>query len=134
MALNSLKSSVIAVAFAGTLAAAAVAQVPDLSLLAGLKSGGWVLKVRGSDEAPRKICLGDRSQLLHPEHVSTRCSQYVIEDTPNDLRVSYKCGALGHGVTSIHRETNNLVQIKSQGILRGAPFSVAYEARYTGAC
>ena len=114
--------------------ATAPAQTPGLALLQDLKKGAWILKPRGSTEEGRRVCLGDPEKLLQIQHGSASCSRYVIEDTPNNLRVSYKCGASGHGVTTIRKESSGLVQIQSQGIENNAPFSFSVEGRHSGAC
>jgi hypothetical protein len=113
---------------------AAPAQTPGLVLLDGLKSGAWVLKPRGSTEDGQRVCLGDPKLLLQIQHSGATCSRYVIEDNPKSLRVSYKCGGLGHGVTTIRKESSGLVQIQSQGIENNAPFSFSVEGRHVGAC
>lgn len=114
--------------------ATAPAQTPGLELLEGLKKGAWILKPRGSTESGQRVCLGDPELLLQIQHGSASCSRYVIEDNPNNLRVSYKCGAVGHGVTSIRKESNGLVQIQSQGIENNGPFSFSVEGRHVGSC
>jgi len=113
---------------------AAPAQAPGLAVLNGLQKGDWTLKARGSNDAGRHVCLGDPGLLLQIKHGSAACSRYVIENTPKSLRVSYKCGNLGHGVTTIKRESSGLVQIYSQGIMNNAPFSFNIEGRRTGSC
>ncbi len=113
---------------------AAPAQAPELVLLDGLKKGAWVLKSRGSTEEGERVCLGDPKLLLQIKHSGASCSRYVIEDSPQNLRVSYKCGGLGHGVTTIRGESSGLVQIQSQGIENNAPFSFSVEARHVGSC
>src|SRR3546814_2145741 len=70
-------------------------------------------------------------QVYHP---GATCSRYVIEDTPNSVTVHYTCPGAGHGRTTIRSETNRLVQIDTQGIAEGRPFSQAIEARRTGGC
>lgn len=112
----------------------APAQAPDLALLNGLQKGEWTLKSRGSSDGGQKVCLGDPAILLQIQHSGTSCSRYVIQDTPNSVRVSYKCGSSDHGVTTIKRESSGLVQIQSQGIKGNAPFSFNVEGRRTGAC
>lgn len=116
------------------LTVAAPAQTPDLVAIDGLLKGMWTLNTRGSSEDGKQVCLGDPKLLLQIQHGSASCSRYVIENTPNSLRVSYKCGNLGHGVTSIRKETSGLVQIQSQGIQNNAPFSFSLEGRRTGDC
>lgn len=114
--------------------ATAPAQAPGLAVLQGLKKGAWILKPRGSTEEGQRICLGNPEILLQIQHEGASCSRYVIENNPNNLRVSYKCGASGHGVTTIRKESNGLVQIQSQGIENNAPFSFSVEGRQSGVC
>ncbi|WP_254054408.1 hypothetical protein [Sphingorhabdus sp. EL138] len=112
----------------------APAQAPELALLNSLQKGEWTLKARGSDNGGQKVCLGDPGILLQIKHSGVACSRYVIQDTPNSIRVSYKCGSFDHGVTTIKRESSGLVQIQSQGIEGNAPFSFSVEGRRTGTC
>ncbi|GAB5481220.1 MAG: hypothetical protein Pars92KO_09770 [Parasphingorhabdus sp.] len=112
----------------------APAQAPELALLNSLQKGEWTLKARGSDNGGQKVCLGDPGILLQIKHSGVACSRYVIQDTPNSIRVSYKCGSSDHGVTTIKRESSGLVQIQSQGIEGNAPFSFSVEGRRTGTC
>jgi len=113
---------------------AAPAQAPGLAVFDGLQKGGWTLKAQGSTDAGKRVCLGDPGLLIQIQHGNATCSRYVIENTPKSLRVSYKCGNLGHGVTTIRRESSSVVQIHSQGIANNAPFSFSVEGRRTGAC
>lgn len=115
-------------------AIAAPAQTPGLAVLDGLMQGEWTLKERGSTEAGQKVCLGNPELLLQIQHSKMSCTRYVIENSPKKLRVSYKCGAAGHGVTEIKKESSTLVQISSQGIRNNAPFSFTVEGRRTGRC
>jgi len=78
---------------------AAPAQTPGLTVLEGLQLGQWTLTPRGSREPGERVCLGDPNLLLQIQHGGADCSLYVIENSPKKLRVSYKCGDLGHGVT-----------------------------------
>lgn len=125
--------STISVAFLA-FTASAPAQAPELGLLDGLQKGQWTLKTRGSTGAGQQVCLGDPAILLQIRHAQESCSRYVIEDRPQSVRVSYKCGGSDHGVTSIRRESSQLIQIHSQGIKDNAPFSFSVEGRRTGSC
>jgi hypothetical protein len=122
------------------LAAAAVmmvapvaAQAPGLAMLAELERGSWQVRDRAGG-ASRAICLGDAGQLLQLRHPRGGCSRYVISDSAAEVTVHYTCPGAGHGRTTIRRETNRLIQIDTQGISAGAPFSDAYEARRMGPC
>jgi hypothetical protein len=132
--LKLIKIISVSAAILSGFAVAAPAQTPNLVLLDGLMSGEWTLKERGSSDAGQKVCLGDPELLLQIQHSKTPCKRYVIENSPKKLRVSYKCGGSGHGVTEIKHESSALVQISSQGILNNAPFSFNVEGRRTGRC
>ncbi|WP_321323688.1 hypothetical protein [uncultured Parasphingorhabdus sp.] len=125
--------SAVAVILLG-FAIAAPAQTPRMALLEGLSAGEWTLKQRGSTGSGKKVCLGNPELLLQIQHGRANCTRYVIENGPKKLRVSYKCGPAGHGVTEIKQESSTLVQISSQGFRNGEPFSVDFEGRRTGSC
>lgn len=103
-------------------------------LLNRLEKGQWTLTERGQMKPMRKICLGDASVLLRPEHHGGQCSQYILNNNPVHLSIHYKCTAAGHGNTIIRHETNRVVQIETQGIVNGQPFERSIEARRVGAC
>jgi hypothetical protein len=126
-----LKFTVTAGALA--LVAPVAAQAPGLAMLGELERGSWQVRDR-SDGSSRAICLGDPAQLLQLRHPRGGCSRYVISDTAGEVTVHYTCPGAGHGRTTIRRETNRLVQIDTQGLVSGAPFSDAFEARRTGPC
>lgn len=126
----------LAVVAAGAMLAAwpVAAQGPGLAMLGQLERGEWQLRERGSTAAPRTLCLGDARQFIQLRHERASCSRYTIEDTPEAVTVHYTCAGAGHGRTTIRRETNRLVQIDTQGIINGSPFSDEFEARRTGSC
>lgn len=105
-----------------------------MPLLANLEKGEWTLTERGKATPHRRVCLGDPARLLQTEHRTGNCSQYVIENKADSVTVQYRCAGMGHGHTSVRRETNRLVQIETQGILQGQPFDRYLEARRTGNC
>jgi len=126
------RTSLLAV---GVAAATAVpAQAPSLAMLDRLEKGSWQLRERGKDAVLQTMCLGDARRMIQVEHPQSNCSRYVIEDTPTSVTVHYTCPGAGHGRTTIRSETNRLVQIDTQGIAGGRPFSQAIEARRAGAC
>lgn len=120
----------------GALAAATTvpAQAPTLAMLDRLEKGNWQLRERGQDSVAHSMCLGDARRMIQIAHPRANCSRYIIEDTPNSVTVHYTCPGAGHGRTTIRSETNRLVQIDTQGIAEGRPFSQAFEARRTGPC
>ena len=132
--LKLIKIVSLTVATLSGFAVAAPAQTPGMAVLDGLMAGEWTLKERGSDGPGQKVCLGNPELLLQIRHSNMSCTRYVIENGPKKLRVSYKCGGAGHGVTEIKQETSSLVQIFSQGIRNNAPFSFSVEGRRTGSC
>lgn len=127
-----LRISLVALACAA--ASAVPAQAPSLAMLDRLEKGSWQLRERGQDAVLQTICVGDARRMIQIEHPRSTCSRYIIEDTPNSVTVHYTCPGAGHGRTSIRSETNRLVQIDTQGIAEGKPFSQAIEARRTGDC
>jgi len=123
-------SAVAFFAFSGV----APAQAPTLAVFDGLQKGSWTLKTQGSADAGKRVCLGDPGLLIQIQHGNARCTRYVIENMPNSLRVSYNCGRLNHGDTTIRRESSGLVQISTQGVANGSIFNFSVEGRRTGAC
>ncbi len=131
--LYSLPTSLPILMVAAALAIPAAAQAPGLTMLGELERGLWQVRDR-ADGTTRNICLGDARQFLQLRHPRGDCSRLVIDDAAASVTVHYTCPAAGHGRTTIRRETNRLVQIDTQGIAGGAPFSDAFEARRTGPC
>lgn len=127
-----LRWSLTACALAG--ATAVPAQAPSLAMLDRLEKGSWQLRERGKDAVLQTICVGDARRMIQIYHPRASCSRYIIEDAPNSVTVHYTCPGAGHGRTNIRSETNRLVQIDTQGIADGKPFSQAIEARRTGGC
>lgn len=116
------------------LAVPVVAQAPSLAMLDGLERGNWEVRQRGSNALVKSVCVGDARAFLQLQHSRGGCSRYVIADGAEEITVHYTCPGAGHGRTTVRHETNRLVQIDTQGIAGGAPFSHAYEARRTGGC
>lgn len=126
------RTALLALGVAG--ATAVPAQAPSLAMLDRLEKGSWQLRERGKDAVLQTVCLGDARRLIQVYHPRLGCSRYVIEDTPASVTVHYTCPGAGHGRTTIRSETNRLVQIDTQGIADGRPFSQAIEARRAGGC
>ena len=123
-----------------TIAAAAVAfampaaaQAPELQMLDRLNRGGWALTLR-EDGATRRICVRSGREFIQLRHTQSGCSRFVVSDTANEVVIQYTCPGDGYGRTSVRREGSGLVQIRSQGIKGGTPFSIEGEARHTGNC
>lgn len=104
----------------------------SLAMLSKLEKGSWELRSRDGT-APRRICVRSGGELIQLRH-SGSCNRFVVEDGANLVTVQYTCRGNGYGRTSVRRESSTLVQIESQGIQGGEPFSFTAEARRTGPC
>jgi hypothetical protein len=125
------KSTALALA-AVTLALPIVAQSAELAMLDTLTKGAWNFRIR--DGAQQRICVRDGTELIQIRHKQPGCSRFVVQDGPEEVIVQYTCRGNGYGRTSIRREANGLVQIDTQGIVDGSPFSLSGEARHSGPC
>ncbi len=125
----------LAVLVAAMTAAAwpAAAQAPELAMLDSLKRGGWEFRVR-SDGSEQRLCVQTGREFIQLRHRQRGCSSFVVQDDANEVTVQYTCRGDGYGRTTIRREGTGLVQISSQGIQGGTPFSIQGEARHTGGC
>jgi len=109
------------------------AQAPELAMLDSLTKGAWNLRIR-EDGSQQKICVRDGREFIQLRHRQPGCSRFVVQDGADEVVVHYTCRGAGDGRTSIRRESTSLVQIRSQGIEGGTPFSFSAEARHTGSC
>jgi len=109
------------------------AYAAELGMLDTLTKGAWTLRLR-DEGSQQRICLRDGRELIQIRHKQAGCSRFVVQDEANEVIVQYTCRGNGYGRTSIRREANGLVQVRSQGIIDGAPFSISGEARHSGAC
>jgi hypothetical protein len=109
------------------------AQAPELAMLDALAKGAWTLRIR-DDGSQQRICVRDGREFIQLRHRQAGCSRFVVQDGADEVVVQYTCRGNGYGRTSIRREGNGLVQIRSQGILGGTPFSFSAEARHSGSC
>lgn len=127
-----LRFAVLAAALFG-LAMPVVAQAPELAMLSSLTRGSWELRLR-SDGGHRTICVRTGHEFIQLQHSQSGCSQFVVQDELGEVTVQYTCRGDGYGRTRIRREGSGLVQVSSQGIQGGMPFSLEGEARRTGPC
>ena len=111
----------------------AVAQAPELAMLTSLNRGNWEVRLR-SDNSNLQVCVRTGREFIQLRHRQLACERYVVEDEPGEVTVQYTCRGNGYGRTTIRFENANLVQIRSQGIQGGMPFSIEGEARRTGNC
>lgn len=114
---------------AGPLAANGTAS----TLFGDLRLGTWEIRERGADRA-RRVCLRSERDLVQLRHQGQACRRIVVEDNAASATIQYSCGNAGYGRTSIRKETSELVQLHSDGIEKGAPFSISAEARRVGNC
>jgi hypothetical protein len=118
----------------GLFAPPAVGQRSSLAMLDQIEQGRWEIRMRDGTRRTYPLCVDNGRKLLQLRHEAQNCDRLVIEDNPNAVTVQYTCRGSGYGRTSIRRETNQLVQIQTQGIAQGLPFDFAAEARRTGNC
>ena len=117
------------------LALPTVAQAPSLTMLKELQKGQWELRDHDNASAPpQRLCVKTGRELIQLRHRQPGCRQFVVQDEPDQVTIQYTCRGNGFGRTSIRRESDSLVQIRSQGVLNGSPFSLAGEARREGTC
>ena len=109
------------------------AQAPGLAMLGTLTKGAWTLRDR-DDGSVQRICVRDGREFIQLRHKQPGCSPFVVRDDPGEVVVQYTCPGNGYGRTSVRRESSTLVQIQSQGIIDGGPFSITGEARHAGSC
>lgn len=102
-------------------------------MLRQLQPGMWSIRHRDGTP-PRRICLRSGTELLSLWRSGARCQRIIVDDRQNLVTVQYSCRGDGYTRTSIRRESDTLVQIDTQGVRGGAPFSLAAEARRVGAC
>jgi hypothetical protein len=121
------------IAGAVVLLGAAAAHAAELAMLGTLDKGGWTLRIR-EDGTQQRICVRTGEEFIKIRHNQPGCSQFIVQDGPSEVVVQYTCRGNGYGRTSIRREGSGLIQIQSQGIVDGAPFSISAEARHTGSC
>ena len=120
-------------AVAAIVLAAAAAHAAELAMLGSINKGAWTLRIR-DDGSQRRVCVRDGQEFIQIRHQQPGCSRFVVQDGPDEIVVQYTCRGNGYGRTSIRREGSGLLQIRSQGIVDGAPFAIDAEARHTGAC
>lgn len=112
----------------------AAGQRSGLAMLDQIERGRWEIRMRDGTRRAYPVCVDNGRRLLQLRHEAQNCDRLVIEDNANAVTVQYTCRGNGYGRTSIRRETNQLVQIQTQGIAQGLPFDFAAEARKIGEC
>lgn len=115
------------------LAAPLAAQGGSTATFRQLRLGTWEIRERGEDRASR-VCVRSERDLVQLRHRGETCRRVVVDDNGTSATVQYSCGGSGYGRTQIRRESPDLVQLRSDGIDRGAPFSFEAEGRRVGEC
>ena len=123
----------LAVSIGAVLATPVAANIATTAVFGELRLGTWEIRERGADR-PRRICLRSERDLVQLRHRGQSCRRIVIEDSAAVATVQYSCSGAGYGRTRIRRESAELVQLQSDGIERGSPFSLEAEGRRVGAC
>jgi hypothetical protein len=100
--------------------------------LGGLEHGQWQL--RNAEGELRRLCLGNPATLIQIMHGNTQCEHFVMENTQRSATVRYTCPSHGHGRTTISVDTPRVINLETQGVANGAPFSEQFEGRRIGAC
>lgn len=109
-------------------------QLGMLGMLSQLQKGAWEIRHRSPGKGIERICLQDGRGLIQLRHKQSNCERQVIDDSATEVAVQYTCRGRGYGLTRIRKETDRLVQIDSQGVADGLPFSFSAEGRHVGAC
>lgn len=117
-----------------TLGAPGGSQAPGLAMLDQIEPGRWEIRLRDGTRPSYPLCLSSAWDLIQLRHPDQACERLTVTDRPDQVTVQYTCKGRGYGRTTIRRETARLMQIETQGIAEGLPFSFAAEARRTGSC
>lgn len=114
------------------IAAAAAAQ--GVTILNTVAPGEWRVHEIGVRGSERSLCVRDPGRLLQIRHGASACARFVIASGPRSATIRYTCPGRGYGVTTITVESDTLIRLQTQGLVRGAPFDFDYEARRRGPC
>ena len=112
----------------------AEAQHRQLAMLDELDFGRWELRFRSQQDPSQRICLRNGRTLIQIRHPAQTCDRLVVEDSIDSVTVQYTCRGHGYGRTHIRRETDQLIQLESQGVAEGLPFDFRAEGRRIGDC
>lgn len=131
---NKIRFGILSAVAAAVFALApASAQAPELAMLNSLHKGAWELRLR-PENSTQRICVRTGQEFVQIRHRQPNCDRFVVQDEANEVTVQYTCRGNGYGRTTIRKEGRDVVQIRSQGIHGGTPFSIEGEARHVGSC
>ena len=129
-----IKAAVALALTAGAVLAAPLAAGPTAtSVFDALQLGLWEIRERG-DSRVERVCVRSERDLVQLRHRGMSCRRTATDENGPNATIQYSCGAAGYGRTLIRRESSVLVQLRSDGIARDAPFSFEAEARRVGSC
>lgn len=128
------RNAVVLAAIFAAFAVPASGQRTALAMLDQLDSGRWELRWRDGSGEVERLCVQDGRRLIQLRHPAAACDVLIVDDGVSEVTVQYTCRGRGYGRTHIRRETPRLVQIDSQGIAEGLPFTFAAEGRRIGDC
>ncbi len=132
--IRAIRIATAAAALAAGFAVPASGQNASLAMLDQLESGRWELRLRDGSGEVQRLCVPNGRRLIQLRHPASNCDSLIVSDASSEVTVQYTCHGRGYGRTHIRRETARLVQIESQGIADGLPFSFAAEGRRVGEC
>lgn len=119
---------------AGALAGAGgIGMAQGAGVLSQVQAGQWQVHEVG-DKATRALCAPDAKRLLQIQHGAAACTFKTISDEGNAATVRFVCPGAGNGVTEVTVESKTILRLHTQGVAKGSPYDVTYEARYSGAC
>tara|TARA_B100000678_G_scaffold277555_1_gene271443 strand:+ start:891 stop:1298 length:408 start_codon:yes stop_codon:yes gene_type:complete len=131
--LNIKAAAALALTAGAMVTAPVAAGTSSTGVFGALKLGLWEVRERGDSRAQR-ICVRSERDLVQLRHRGMSCRRVAADERGPNVTIQYSCGGAGYGRTMIRRETPVLVQLRSDGIDRGAPFSFEGEARRIGEC
>ena len=124
----------LAVAGLALLASGAMPREAGLDVLEKVQPGVWRLHEIGSRAAGDSMCVRYPRLLLQIHHRASQCARFVVSTDARAVTVHYTCPGAGYGRSTLRLEQPGLARIQTQGLARGAPFEMDYEARRGGAC
>lgn len=102
--------------------------------LSQVQPGQWQIHEIGEKTPARALCAPDVKRLLQIQHGGAACTFRTISDEGSAATVRYVCPGAGNGTTELTVESKTILRLHTQGVAKGAPYDVTYEARYAGAC
>ncbi|MGZ2411005.1 hypothetical protein ACUXST_000402 [Sphingomonas sp. F9_3S_D5_B_2] len=118
---------------AGATALFGPTELPRPAALSQASAGVWELR-RLPDGKPLRQCIADITTLAQVEHRHQSCSRKVVSSDGTTTVLGYTCGGGGFGQSKLTLVTPRSLNIETQGISGGLPFSYVVHARRVGPC